>query len=110
MFALTVYLIFGALVSGYACAFLQHVSLSPGDYFKGLTEALNWLDFVVLVLKSLILGFLIAIVSCYNGLAQPLRLEEVSGVAVRAVTQGVVIPMLIDMGFILLYVFTLYGF
>ena len=107
MFSLTIYLIVGALVSGYLCAFLQGVPLTPGDYFSQLAGALNWLDFVFLVLKTVILGFLIAIVACYNGLAQPLRLEDVSGVAVRAVTQGVVIPMLIDMCFIVLYLVTL---
>jgi phospholipid/cholesterol/gamma-HCH transport system permease protein len=108
MFALTVYLIAGALASGYLFAFLQHVSLSPGDYCKQIADALSWLDFVFLVLKTLILGFLIAIVTCYHGLAQPLRTEDISGVAVKAVTQGVVIPMIIDLCFIVLYLLTLY--
>jgi ABC-type transporter Mla maintaining outer membrane lipid asymmetry permease subunit MlaE len=51
-------------------------------------------------------GFFIAIVTCYHGLAQPLRLEEVSGVAVRAVTQGVVVCVLVDAIFIVLYLLT----
>jgi phospholipid/cholesterol/gamma-HCH transport system permease protein len=106
MFALTIYLIVGALASGYLCAFLQNIPLTPGDYCKQIADALTWNDFIFLTLKTLILGFLIAMVTCYHGLAQPLRLEDVSGVAVRAVTQGVVIPMLIDMGFIALYFLT----
>ena len=105
-FALTVYLIIGALGSGYLWAFLQDVPLTPGEYFKQLAEALSWLDFALLALKTLGFGFFIAIVTCYHGLAQPLRLEEVSRVAVRAVTQGVIVCILIDALFILLYLVT----
>jgi len=103
IFSLTVYLIIGALGSGYLWAFLQDVPLTPGDYFKQLTEALGWLDFALLALKTVAFGFFIAIVACYHGLAQPLRLEEVSRVAVRAVTQGVIVCLLIDALFIVLY-------
>ena len=103
IFSLTVYLIIGALLSGYLFAFLQDVALTPGDYFKQITEALGWLDFAMLALKTIAFGFFIAIVTCYHGLAQPLRLEEVSRVAVRAVTQGVIVCVLIDALFIVLY-------
>ena len=103
MFALTIYLILGALASGYLCAFLQNVPLEPADYCRQLADALSPLDFVFLVLKTVLLGFVIAIITCYHGLAQPLRLEQVSQVTVRAVTQGVVIPILIDGFFIVLY-------
>jgi phospholipid/cholesterol/gamma-HCH transport system permease protein len=103
VFALTVYLIIGALVSGYLFAFLQDVPLTPGDYFKELANALSWLDFALLALKTVAFGFFIAIVTCYHGLAQPLRLEDVSRVAVRAVSQGVVVCVLIDAVFIPLY-------
>ena len=103
VFSLTVYLIIGALASGYLFAFLQDVPLTPGDYFKQITESLSWLDFALLALKTIGFGFFIAIVTCYHGLAQPLRLEEVSRVAVRAVTQGVIVCVLIDALFIVLY-------
>ena len=106
IFALTVYLIIGALGSGYLFAFLQDVPLGPGDYFKQLAEALNWLDFALLALKTVAFGFFIAIVTCYHGLAQPLRLEDVSRVAVRAVTQGVIVCVLVDAVFIVLYLVT----
>ena len=106
IFALTIYLIIGALVSGYLFAFLQDVPLTPGDYFSEIASALTWLDFVLLALKTTAFGFFIAIVTCYHGLAQPLRLEDVSGVAVRAVTQGVVVCVLIDAMFIVLYLLT----
>ena len=106
IFSLTIYLIIGALASGYLFAFLQDVPLTPGDYFKQIAEALNWLDFALLALKTMAFGFFIAIVTCYHGLAQPLRLEDVSRVAVRAVTQGVIVCVLIDAVFIVLYLVT----
>ena len=108
IFSLTVYLIIGALGSGYLWVFFyfQDVSLTPGEYFKQLVESLGWLDFALLGLKTIAFGFFIAIVTCYHGLAQPLRLEEVPRVAVRAVTQGVIVCVLIDALFIVLYLVT----
>ena len=106
IFSLTVYSIIVALGSGYLWAFLQDVPLTPGDYFKQLAESLSWLDFALLALKTLGFGFFIAIVTCYHGLAQPLRLEEVSRVAVRAVSQGLIVCILIDALFIVLYLVT----
>jgi len=106
VFALTVYLIIGSLAGGWLFAFLQNVPLTPDDYFKQIAEALGWRDFVLLALKTIAFGFFIAIVTCYHGLAQPLRLEDVSRVAVRAVSQGVIVCILIDALFILLYLVT----
>lgn len=103
VFALTIYLILGALVSGYLWAFLQDVPLSPGDYLRQLAGALRWIDFVVLGLKTLVFGMSIAIVTCYHGLARMLRLEEVSRATVHAVTQTVIVCVLIDALFIVIY-------
>ncbi|HYG23709.1 MAG TPA: ABC transporter permease [Verrucomicrobiae bacterium] len=103
LFALTVYLILGTLASGYLWAFLQDVPLRPGDYFRQLAGALSGLDFALLALKTLLFGFIIALVTCYHGLAQPLRLEEVSFATVRAVAQSVIACVLLDAVFILIY-------
>jgi phospholipid/cholesterol/gamma-HCH transport system permease protein len=103
IFALTVYLIIGALVSGYLWAFLQNAPLWPVDYFRQLTGALTALDFALLVLKSGVFGFIIATITCYHGLAQPLRLEEVSYATVRAGTQSVIACILVDALFIIIY-------
>ncbi|MDB6111066.1 MAG: hypothetical protein JWR69_2816 [Pedosphaera sp.] len=103
VFSLTVYFIIGSLVSGYLWAFLQDVPLRPSEYFTQLAQALTWVDFVVLALKSSLFGVVIALITCYHGLAQPLRLEEVSGATIRAVGQSVVACMLLDVLFILLY-------
>ena len=102
-FCLTVYLILGALVSGYLWAFLQDVPVTPDEYFKQLAGALRGLDFALLALKTCAFGFTIAIVTCYNGLAQPLRLEEVSGATVRAVAQAIIAFLLLDALFIVVY-------
>jgi phospholipid/cholesterol/gamma-HCH transport system permease protein len=103
LFALTVYLIIVALLSGYLWAFLQDVPLLPGDYFDQLAGALTYVDFILLALKTAAFGFIIAIITCYHGLAQPLRLEEVSRATVRAVAQATVACALFDAVFILVY-------
>lgn len=106
VFALTVYLILGALCSGYLWAFLQDVPLRPGDYVRQLASALSGLDFVLLAVKAFLFGSIIALVTCYHGLAQPLRLEEVSNATVAAVAQSVVACVLIDAVFIIIYLVT----
>jgi phospholipid/cholesterol/gamma-HCH transport system permease protein len=103
VFSLTVYLILGALVSGYLWAFLQDVPLLPGDYFAQLAGALTYLDFILLALKTCAFGFIISIVTCYHGLAQPLRLDEVSRATVRAVAQSIIACALLDALFIVAY-------
>ena len=103
VFSLTIYLIIGALLSGYLWAFLQDVPLRPSDYFRQLAQSLSGLDFVMLGLKTLAFGFIIAVVTCYHGLAQPLRLEEVSSATVRAVAQTIIACVLIDAVFIIIY-------
>ncbi len=103
IFSLTVYLIIGSLVSGYVWAFIQGVPLLPGDYFNQLAGALNHMDFILLALKTCGFGFIIAIVTCYHGLAQPIRVEEVSRATVRAVAQGTIACILLDALFIVIY-------
>jgi phospholipid/cholesterol/gamma-HCH transport system permease protein len=103
VFSLTVYLILVALASGYLFVFLRNVPLTPADYFNELVGSLNWLDFALLALKSCTFGFFIGIVSCYHGLAQPLRLEELSRMAIRATSQSIIVCVFIDALFFLLY-------
>jgi phospholipid/cholesterol/gamma-HCH transport system permease protein len=104
IFSLTVYLILVALISGYVFVFLQDVSLTPGDYFSQIARALEWEDFVLLGLKTATFGAIIATVTCFQGLAQRLRLEDVSDATTRAVAQSVVGCVLADALFILVYV------
>jgi phospholipid/cholesterol/gamma-HCH transport system permease protein len=103
VFSLTVYLILAALASGYLFVFLQNVPLTPGKYFAQLATSLGWQDFVLLALKSCTFGFFVGIVTCYHGLAQPLRLEDVSRVTVRATTECIFVCVFIDALFFFLY-------
>jgi phospholipid/cholesterol/gamma-HCH transport system permease protein len=103
VFALTVYLVIGAVLSGYLWAFIQDVPLTPGDYFRQLAGSLAYLDFALLGLKTLAFGFVISVVTCYHGLARPLRLEDVSQATVSAVAQSVIACVLIDTLFIIIY-------
>ena len=105
VFALTIYLILGALSGGYLWAFLMMPSLdlTPGEYISQIADALNWMDFVLIAVKTLTFGFFIGVVTCYHGLAQPLRQEDVSRVAVQAVTQGIIVCTLVDLIFIVIY-------
>ena len=103
IFALTVYLIIITLCSGYLFAFLQDVPLRPGDYFAQLAGSLRWEDFALLSLKTALFGICIAVTTCYQGLAQPIRLEEVSSATTTAVVDSVVLCILIDALFIVVY-------
>jgi len=103
IFSLTVYLILGALVSGYLWAFIQDVPLLPGDYFRQLAGALTGLDFALLTLKSTLFGAVIAVVTCYHGLAQPLTIGQVSRATVGAVGQCIIFCALLDALFLVIY-------
>lgn len=103
IFSLTIYLILVAVLSGYLFVFLQDVPLLPGDYFGQIARALAWEDFVLLGLKTATFGAIIATVTCYQGLAQRLRLEDVSEATTRAVAQSVAGCVLADALFILVY-------
>jgi len=103
IFSLTVYLILGTLGSGYLWVFVQDVPIQPGDYFNQLAGALTYLDFVLLALKTCAFGCIIAIVTCYHGLAQPLQLDQISRATVRAVGQSVIACVLLDALFIIAY-------
>ena len=106
VFALTVYLILGALASGYLWAFVQDVPLRPEEYFRQLALALSGMDFLLLGLKTLAFGSIIALVTCYHGLAQPLRLGEVSEATVAAVAQSIIACGVVDALFIIIYLAT----
>jgi len=101
--ALTVYFILGTLVSGYLWVFVQDVPLQPWDYFNQIAGALTSLDFVLLTLKTCAFGFIISIVTCYHGLAQPIQLDQISRATVSAVAQSVVTCVVLDALFIVAY-------
>ncbi|MBC8003508.1 MAG: ABC transporter permease [Opitutaceae bacterium] len=103
VFSLTVYLILIGLAGGYLFAFIQDVPLLPGDYVNQLAAALRWQDFLLLGLKTGAFGIVIAMACCFQGLARPLRLDDVPEAATRAVGHSVVACVLIDALFIVVY-------
>jgi phospholipid/cholesterol/gamma-HCH transport system permease protein len=101
--ALTVYFILATLCSGYLFAFLQDVPLTPGEYFRQIALALTWLDFVLLALKAAGFGVIIAVVTCYQGLAYPLQLSDVSPTTTVAVVASTIAFVVLDALFIVMY-------
>jgi phospholipid/cholesterol/gamma-HCH transport system permease protein len=104
--ALTVYLILIALISGYVFAFIQDVPLRPGDYFSQLAASLTPQDFALLALKTTTFGIVIAITTCYQGLARQLRIEDVANATTAAVVNSVIICVCLDGLFIVVYLIT----
>lgn len=103
IFSLTVYMIIVALVSGYIFTFLQNIPLSPGQYLHQLTSSLRWEDFALLALKTISFGVAIAVITCFHGLARPVRLDEVGQVTSNAVVSSVIACVLLDALFIIVY-------
>jgi phospholipid/cholesterol/gamma-HCH transport system permease protein len=103
IFSLTIYMIIIALLGGYLFAFIQDVPLQPGEYFNQLVNSLRWEDFVLLALKTVSFGIVIAIVTCYQGLARPLTIEEVRDVTTNAVVESVIACVILDALFIIVY-------
>ncbi len=103
IFSLTIYLILTAILSGYLFAFLQDVPLTPGEYFRQVTSAITWQDFVLLAAKTCSFGAIIAVTTCYQGLARHLQIEEVAPATTSAVSHSVIACVLLDAVFIVVY-------
>lgn len=105
VFCLTVYLILTALLSGFLFGFLQGGNLRPGDYIGQIGDALLWQDFALLGLKTFAFGVVIAIVSCYQGLARAIDINGVSEVTARAVVQSLTACVILDALLLVGYIF-----
>jgi len=103
IFSLTVYMIIVALCSGYLFAFIQDVPLQLREYLKQVASSLRWQDFMLLGLKTISFGTVIAIVACYEGLARPVQINQVAEMTSRAVVQSVIACVLLDALFIVVY-------
>jgi phospholipid/cholesterol/gamma-HCH transport system permease protein len=104
VFSLTIYFVVCALASGYAWAFIQNVPLRPGDYLQQLADGLTWIDFGIVIFKSMLFGVVISMITCYHGLSRPLKLEEVSEATILAVVQSIMLCVLLDAVFIFFYI------
>ena len=100
VFALTVYLLLFALLSGWLFAVVSNLPVTGADYWGQVAAALRWEDFPLLALKTLAFGAVGALIACYQGLARPLRLEEVPDAATSTVAQSVVVFLVFDAAFL----------
>jgi phospholipid/cholesterol/gamma-HCH transport system permease protein len=103
VFCLATYLVGMTFISGWLFAFLHNVPVTLSDYSGQLGAALHWEDFLLFAMKTSAFGVIIAVVSCYHGLAKPLKVEDVSSVTSRAVVESVVGCVLVDAVFIVAY-------
>jgi phospholipid/cholesterol/gamma-HCH transport system permease protein len=104
-FCLTIYFIAGTLFSGYLFAFVQDISIRPMDYLTELANAMRPIDFLLMSLKTFAFGSIVALATCYEGLAKPLRLEEVAQTTSRAVVDCMIGWALVDGLFLTIYLF-----
>lgn len=96
VFALTVYVIMGTLGFGFIFAFLTDTPLTVETFAGEIFRSLTWFDFTLLGIKTAGFGTIIAVATCYAGLAQPLTLPEVAPASTRAVVIGVTGCLLLD--------------
>ncbi len=99
--ALTVYLTLITLFSGWVFAVLANLPYPLAIYFGYIAGALEWYDFVLIGAKTASFGAVSAMVVCYHGLAQPVRIEDVSAATTRTVAQCVVAFGLLDGAFLI---------
>ncbi len=84
-FCLAVYLIAFAFLFGYGAIFFQDSFWSPGEYLDRIIQAMHWTDFLVLFLKAIIYGCLVAVTTCYEALAKPLKGHDTPSAVVHIV-------------------------
>jgi phospholipid/cholesterol/gamma-HCH transport system permease protein len=99
---LTIYLITFSLLSGYVVVFFLDVPWKPVEYIDQIVAALKWKDFIILFLKALLFGSLIAITTCYESLAHPVQSHQIPATIIRVVIGCLVGWGIIDVLFYLI--------
>lgn len=94
--ALTVYLIMGTLGFGFVFVFLSDVPLTLETFAGEIAGSLSWFDFLLLGFKTAGFGTIIAVATCYAGLARPLTLAEVAPASTQGVVLGIAGCLLLD--------------
>ncbi len=94
--ALTVYLIMGTLGFGFVFVFLSDVPLTLETFAGEIAGSLSWFDFLLLGFKTAGFGTIIAVTTCYAGLARPLTLAEVAPASTQGVVLGIAGCLLLD--------------
>ncbi len=99
--ALTVYLTLIALGCSWLFALVVNLPYPFAVYFGYIASALEWYDFGLIGAKTAAFGAVSAMVVCYHGLAQPVRIEDVSAATTRTVAQCVIAFGLLDALFLI---------
>jgi phospholipid/cholesterol/gamma-HCH transport system permease protein len=87
LFCLSIYFNIAGLLGGYLVSnFVQPLSFS--DFFSNLLQRLTFRDILVGQIKSLVFGFIIAIISCYHGLSVKYATTEVPWRTIKAVVSS----------------------
>jgi phospholipid/cholesterol/gamma-HCH transport system permease protein len=101
--ALTVYLIMGTLGFGFVFVFLSDVPLTLETFAGEIAGSLSWFDFLLLGFKTAGFGTIIAVATCYAGLARPLTLAEVAPASTQGVVLGIAGCLLLDAALVALW-------
>jgi phospholipid/cholesterol/gamma-HCH transport system permease protein len=101
--SLTVYMVMTALLAGYLVAFLQGFPIGLGEYLRVIADAVSWVDFPLLALKTLAFGMLTSLIICYHGLAEAMRLEDVGHATTKTVAHTMVACLFVDALFLPVY-------
>jgi len=92
---LTVY--FSVLGLGASYFFAQLVAtIPPNEYFYNLLNELSVMTIVMSLLKTIVFGIIISVVSSYYGLSVQLATTEIPVITIRAVGQGFALIFLAD--------------
>lgn len=87
LFCLSVYFNISGILGGFLVSNIVQ-SLSFMDFFSNLLQTLTLKDIVTSQVKSLVFGFIIAIISCYHGLNVQYASTEVPVRTIKAVVSG----------------------
>ena len=92
---LTLYFDVTAILGGFLVASLQ-MELSFSAFTDVILEAVSTRDLVVSFLKSVLFGFVISIICCYNGLSARRATTEVPIVTSKGVVESIIVVFLIS--------------
>lgn len=101
-FCLTIYLIIFAFLSGYIVVFFMDIPWKPIEYVDQIVAALLWSDFLLLALKTMFFGGLVAVATSYEALTRPLRSQDIPKAITRTVIDCLLGWGIIDIIFLLL--------
>ena len=102
MIALTVYFIVAGIVGAYFVSQLFR-PIPLIDYFQKLLTVLKPIDIFSSLLKSLVFGTIISVVSTYQGFNVKVASYEIPQVVIKAVAQGFAICIFADIIIVLMF-------